>query len=91
MRSVLLAIIPLLAGCPTTGSTVVDTRTMEKPTTVHCKVATPKECQGTYAVDALQPGADPVQVNRALRAEIEQRSACEIKLKAAIQGCNDAK
>jgi hypothetical protein len=27
-------------------------------------------------------------INRALRAEIEERWACEIKLLAAVRGCN---
>ena len=77
----------LLAGCAQ-PKPVIQTVTVEKPVPVHCKVEQPKECRADYAVDRLNPGADDVTINRALRAEIEERAACEVKLRAAVQGCN---
>lgn len=81
-----------VAGCASEpAKPIIETRIVEKPVPVPCKVETPPECRDRYAVDELQPGADPVQVNRAVLAEIEQRAACETKLRAAIQGCNDGR
>lgn len=80
----------ILTGCVTTAPVVTKTEIVEKPTVVYCKVELPQECRDRYAVDGLQPGADPVKVNRAVLAELDQRAACEVKLRAALQGCNDA-
>ncbi len=79
----------LLAGCLATGAPIIKTEVIEKPVPVYCKVDLPRECRPDYAVDRLLPGADDVTINRAIRAEIEERAACEVKLKAAVQGCND--
>lgn len=79
----------LLTGCNgLTKQQVIDTQIIEKPVLITCKVDIPKECRDRYAVDNLMPGSDPVQENRALRAEIEQRAACEVQLRAAVKGCN---
>ena len=74
-----------LSGCAAPAM-VTKTEVIEKPVPVRVKVTIPPECQKTYAVDALQKGADPVQENRAMRAELEQRAACEAKLRAAVEG-----
>lgn len=79
----------ILAGCATEPpKPVISTTIIEKPVPVHCKIEQPKECRTDYAVDRLNQGADDVTINRALRAEIHERAACEVKLKAAVQGCN---
>jgi hypothetical protein len=48
----------------------------------------PAECKSAYAVDRVSPGDNALTINRALRTEIEERWACEIKLRAALTGCN---
>jgi hypothetical protein len=67
---------------------VIQTVTVDRPVPVACKIQTPAECRADYAVDRLPPGADDVTINRALRAELEERTACEIQMRAAVMGCN---
>jgi hypothetical protein len=74
-----------LAGC---AGPVVQTKVIEKPVPVPCEVQLPEECKDAYAVDRVSPRDDPVTINRAFRAEIEERTACQIKLLAALKGCN---
>ncbi|MDQ3186891.1 MAG: hypothetical protein M3Q16_10655 [Pseudomonadota bacterium] len=84
-----LALAPfvvVLAGCA--GKPVIQTQVVEKPVAVLCRVETPTECKSAYAVDRISAKDDALTINRALRAEIEERSACEIKLLAAVKGCN---
>jgi hypothetical protein len=80
--------VMLLSGCPA-SSPVTKTEIVEKPIVIRCTVEAPPECRSDYAMDSLQAGSNPVQVNRAVLAEIEQRRACEVKLIAALKGCND--
>lgn len=75
-----------LAGCA--GKPVIQTQVVEKPVAVLCRVETPPECKSAYAVDRVSVNDDSLTINRALRAEIEERWACEIKLLAALKGCN---
>jgi len=82
-----IAIISLvLVGC--SSKPIIQTQVVEKPVPVYCSVETPPECKDTYAVDRVSANDDPVTINRAFRQEIEERWACEIKLKAALRGCN---
>lgn len=81
-----ISLLALLAGCA--GKPVIETKVVEKPIAVPCAVAVPAECKEAYAVDRVSPRDDPVTINRAMREEIEERWACEIKLRAAIKGCN---
>lgn len=74
-------------GCMSRGK-IVDTKTLDKPVAVACKVETPSECLSAYALDRVSETDDAVTINRAMRAEIEQRRACEIKVLAALKGCN---
>ncbi len=79
-------IIPLaLAGC---AQAPVQTQVIEKPVPIYCQVPVPKECKDSYAVDRVSPADDPLVINRAMRIEIEERAQCEIKLRAALKGCN---
>ncbi|ARO87829.1 hypothetical protein EBAPG3_008650 [Nitrosospira lacus] len=85
-----LAALPMLAlmlsGCA--GKPVIQTQLIEKPVPVLCQVETPAECKSAYAVDRVSAKDDALTINRALRVEIEERWACEIKLLAAVKGCN---
>lgn len=78
--------VSILAGCA--GKPVIHTQIIEKPVSVYCKVQMPEECKDAYAVDRVSPSDDAITINRAMRIEIEQRAACEIKLRAAVRGCN---
>ena len=75
----------LLVGC--VGKPVIQTQVIEKPVAVPCLVDSPPECKSAYAVDRVSIKDDALTINRALRAEIEERSACEVKLLAALKGC----
>ncbi len=76
----------VLAGCA--SKPIIQTQVIEKPVAVLCRVEIPVECQSAYAVDRVSAKDDALTINRALRAEIEERWACEIKLLAAVKGCN---
>ena len=76
----------LLGGCA--DKPIIRTEIVERPVAVHCAVQTPPECKSAYATDRLSVKDDALTINRALRAEIEERWACEIKLLAAVRGCN---
>ncbi len=86
MRAAIAIVTLALAGCA--GKPVIQTQVIEKPYPVFCEVETPAECKDAYAVDRVSVNDDPVTINRALRQEIEERSTCEVKLLAAVQGCN---
>lgn len=55
---------------------------------MYCGVKIPEECKDSYAVDRVSAKDDPIVINRAFRIEIEKRWQCEIKLRAAVKGCN---
>ncbi|WP_143053040.1 hypothetical protein [Nitrosovibrio tenuis] len=76
-----------LAGCA--SKPVIQTQVIEKPVVVQCQVEIPHECKSAYAVDRVSAKDDALTINRAFRAEIEERWACEIKLLAAVKGCNE--
>lgn len=80
-------ILAMISGCTTTKPIIV-TKIVEKPVPVFCEVMTPAECKDAYAVDRVSTQDDPIVINRAFREEIEERWQCEIKLRAALQGCN---
>jgi hypothetical protein len=84
----MLALVAALALTGCAAKPVIQTQVIEKPVAVYCEVATPAECKAAYAVDRVSVNDDPLTINRALRAEIEERWACEIKLIAAVKGCN---
>lgn len=83
----LLVLVAMLAGCASTKP-ITETRTIEKPVPIFCRVETPAECKDAYAVDRVSINDAPVTINRAFREEIEERWACEIKLRASLKGCN---
>ena len=75
-----------LTGCAVNPLNRV--QVIEKPFAVPCVVEAPPECKSAYAVDRVSVKDDSLTINRALRAEIEERRACEIKLLAALKGCD---
>ncbi|ODT75477.1 MAG: hypothetical protein ABS69_10705 [Nitrosomonadales bacterium SCN 54-20] len=84
--SVLLLASVLLAGCA--SKPVIQTQVIERLYPVYCEVQAPEECKDAYAVDRVSVKDDLLAINRALRTEIEERRACEVMLRAAVQGCN---
>lgn len=81
-----LVAIGMLSGCA--SKPVIQTQVIEKPIPVYCKIQMPAECKELYAVDRVSPSDDALTINRAMRIELEERSICEMKLRAALQGCN---
>lgn len=84
--AVLIMVAFALAGCATTERAVTDTQVIEKPVPVRVVIERPKECPAQYPLDTLQAGASPVEIWRAAEAEIEMRTACILKLLAALTG-----
>lgn len=84
--ALLIVLAFALAGCATTERTVTDTQVIDRPVPVRVVIDRPKECPAQYPLDTLQAGASPVEIWRAAEAEIEQRTACIIKLLAALTG-----
>lgn len=83
-RIVILSL--LLVGC--TSKPIIQTQVIEKPIPVPCHVELPTECKDAYSVDRVSTADNALTINRALRAEIEERAACEVKLKTALRGCS---
>jgi len=77
-------VIFMLAGCET-APPIVETVTVEVPVPVPCRV--PPIDRPPFAVDHVSPADDMVTINRALRAELEQRRGYEIKLEAGVKAC----
>lgn len=86
MDKLILLIAALLVGCA--GRPVIQTQVVEKPIPVFCQIKMPAECKEAYAIDRISSNDSPLTINRALRLEIEERAICEIKLRAALAGCN---
>lgn len=85
-KSSFLYMLPFLVGC--SAKPIIQTQVIEKPIPVPCHVEMPAECREAYSVDRVSPADNARTINRALRAEIEERSACEVKLRAVVRGCN---
>lgn len=83
----ILVVVAMLAGCAN-NKPVIETHIVDRPVPVFCTVATPAECKDSYAVDKVSTADSPVIINRAFREELEERWKCEIKLRAALKGCN---
>lgn len=86
MRTSSLILVLTLTGCA--GRPVIQTQVIERLVPVRCEVETPAECKDSYSADRVSSADDALVINRALRAEVEERWACEIKLRAAVKGCN---
>lgn len=84
----IILVAAFLLGCAQPQA-VTDTAVMDKPVPVRVSIERPKECPEKYPLDLLPAGATPVQVWRAAEAEIEMRSACIVKLLAALTGSRE--
>lgn len=84
--AVVVFVLLIVSGCATRP--VIQTQIVEVPYPVYCSIELPAECKPAYAVDRISVKDDALTINRAMRVEIEERSACEVKLKAALNGCN---
>jgi uncharacterized lipoprotein YajG len=73
-----------IAGCET-APPIVETVIVEKPVPVPCKI--PSITRPLFEVNRVSPADDMVTINRALRAELEQRRGYEIKLEAGVKAC----
>lgn len=87
--TLLILISAALAGCVRTVEKppIIETRIVEKPVPITCEIQVPTECKEVYAVDRVSIADGPLRINRAFRIELEERSACEVMLRAAIRGC----
>lgn len=77
---VYLAVLTLIAGCQTAPQRV------KIAVPVPCVVQLPTE--PLWATDALPKGASLWEMGKAALAELEQRRAYELKLRAAAQACS---
>lgn len=81
--SLLIFCLPL-AGCMA-SKPVIETVTIEKPVPVPCRI--PPIDKPAFAVDQVSQADDMATINRALRAELEQRRGYEKLLEAGVKAC----
>ncbi|MDF3837167.1 hypothetical protein P3W85_30050 [Cupriavidus basilensis] len=80
-----IAVSLVVAGCASPPQVITQTRTVEVPVAVPCKVEpVPRPA---WALDQVDPGADVFTKGRAALMEVEQRKGYESRLKAAIAAC----
>lgn len=84
MKSYLVA-GALLAGCADVPQVITQTKTVEVPVAVPCRV--PPVERSVWALDQVDPAADVFTKGRAALVEIGQRAAYEIRLEAAVAAC----
>ena len=84
--TIALAAVLQLTGCGMLEPrTVIETVTIDKPVSVPCKI--PPIAVPAWTVDHVSPADDMVTLNRAIRAELEQRRGYEILLEAGVKAC----
>lgn len=85
MYALMLAVLVLtFAGCET-APPMVETVIVEKPVPVPCRIDPIARPQ--FEVDRVSPADDMVTINRAIRAELEQRRGYEKVLEAGVKSC----
>lgn len=85
MRAVV--VLALLSGCATEPGPAVPVETDIAVARAPCKVEIP-DC-GRYALDGVSEADRLVAKGRAALAEIKQREACELRLRAALKACTE--
>lgn len=85
MRAALLLV--LVAGCSTAPGPSVPVETAVAVSRAPCKVEIP-DC-GPYALDGVSEADRLVSKGRAALAELKQREACELRLRAALKACTE--
>lgn len=84
MKSILVLGV-LLAGCAGAPQAITQTKTVEVPVAVPCKV---KEVERpVWALDQVDSGADIFTKGRAALMEVRQRAAYEVRLEAEMEAC----
>ncbi|MGO4815243.1 hypothetical protein AB4156_37655 [Cupriavidus sp. 2MCAB6] len=84
MKSILV-LGTLLAGCAGAPQVITQTKTVEVPVAVPCKV--PQVARPAWALDQVDPDADVFTKGRAALVEVRQRAAYEVRLEAAVAAC----
>ncbi|NUA26089.1 hypothetical protein [Cupriavidus basilensis] len=84
MKSILMLGM-LLAGCAGAPQVITQTKTVEVPVAVPCKVKA--VARPAWALDQVDPAADVFTKGRAALVEVGQRAAYEIRLEAAVAAC----
>lgn len=81
----LLVVGVLLAGCAGAPQVITQTKTVEVPVAVPCKVQS--VARPVWALDQVDPAADVFTKGRAALVEVGQRAAYEIRLEVAVAAC----
>lgn len=84
MKSVLVVGV-LLAGCAGVPQVITQTKTVEVPVAMPCKVQQVE--RPAWALDQVDPAADVFTKGRAALVEVQQRAAYEVRLEAAVAAC----
>ncbi|MGE8366983.1 hypothetical protein [Cupriavidus sp.] len=75
----------LLVGCAGTPQVITQTKTVEVPVAVPCKVQ--PVARPAWALDQIDPAADVFTKGRAALVEVRQRAAYEVRLEASVAAC----
>lgn len=86
MRSILLVVV-LLAGCAQEPGPSVPVEAGIAVSRAPCKTEIP-DC-GAYAFDGISEADRLIVKGRAALAELKQRQACELRLRAALKACTE--
>lgn len=84
-QGIIFGALALLQGCGGTPTVVTQTRTVEVPVSVPCRVP-PVELPA-WELDRVDPAADLYTKGRAAMVEIQQRKGYESRLEAAAAAC----
>lgn len=84
-QGILISVLTLLQGCSGMSPIVTQTRTVEIPVSVPCRV--PSIVAPAWALGEVDIAADVFTKGRAALVEIEQRKAFEEQLAAALAIC----
>jgi len=87
LRRACYTALALLAGCAQDPGPSVPVEAAVAVSRAPCKVEIP-DC-GIYALDAVSEADRLIAKGRALLAEIKQREACELRLRAALKACTE--
>lgn len=80
-------VLLLLAGCAQEPGPSVPVEAAIAVSRAPCKVEIP-DC-GAYALDGVSEADRLVAKGRAALAELRQREACELRLRAALKACTE--
>lgn len=84
MKSVLVLGM-LLGGCAGAPQVITQTKTVEVPVAVPCKLQ--PVARPAWALEQVDPAADVFTKGRAALVEVGQRAAYELRLEAVSEAC----